>query len=275
MKKTVIFTDLDGTLIDHDTYSFDAAASVLATLRDKMVPVVFCSSKTRAEIEHYRRQMDNQDPFIVENGGAIFFPSDRFRLTDARAGKKDIYDLLELGVPYDKLLAVWKELKKEGHFSMTGFSDMGVKEIAEATGLSINEARLAAKREYSEPFLFSDTPAQLKRLKALVKNRNLHITRGGRFWHLIGSNDKGKAVEITKTVYGQTYSDQKIYTVGLGDSANDLPMLKAVDVPVIIRKKTGHWEPINGIESVIHTTRAGPSGWAEAIGQILHLSVDS
>jgi len=90
----------------------------------------------------------------------------------------------------------------------------------------------------------------------------------GRFFHLIGPNDKGRAVQIVAGIYANTYPDKKIRTVGLGDSANDIPMLQQVDMPVVIRKKTGEWERIEGIDA-IYSGEPAPQGWAEAILSIL------
>jgi len=248
MKQILIFTDLDGTLIDHDTYDFKEAQPALDQLRSRSIPVIICSSKTRAEIEVYRRRMGLSDPFIVENGGAVFIPRHMFDLSPPPSPppsrgrvwegvefvEKGPYHVVELGVPYPDLCTVWKEIKKK-NFRMKGFSEMNIEEIAACTGLPLEEATLAANREYSEPFMFSDTTAQ----------------------------------QILRRVYANTYPDKKIWTAGLGDSANDIPMLMHVDMPIVIRKKTGEWEHIQGIETTIYSDKAGPSGWAEIIHTIL------
>ncbi len=56
---------------------------------------------------------------------------------------------------------------------------------------------------------------------------------GGRFHHILGKNDKGKAVEILKELYEKQFSS--IFTVGIGDSLNDLPMLSVVDHPFFLK----------------------------------------
>jgi len=145
---------------------------------------------------------------------------------------------------------------------------MTVEEIAAHSGLPLEEAKLAAKREYSEPFIFSDTPDRLERLADLLKERGLRITRGGRFYHLMGQNDKGRAVRILSQIYSETYIDRAIWTVGLGDSDNDIPMLRHVDVPIVIRKKTGEWHRIQELDPV-YSAKAGPEGWAEEILALL------
>ena len=268
MKQLLIFTDLDATLIDHDTYSFKEARHTLDRLRSRSIPVIICSSKTRAEIEVYRLRMGLNDPFIAENGGAIFVPGSALDLTDVDFVEKGPYHVVELGVPYTDLCTIWREIKKK-NFLMRGFSEMTIDEIAACTGLPPEEAALAARREYSEPFMFSDTSAQFSLLANLLQEKGLTITRGGRFYHMIGRNDKGTAVQILTRVYANTYPDKKIWTAGLGDSANDIPMLRHVDMPVVIRKKTGEWERVQGIETIIYSDKAGPSGWAEMVRKIL------
>jgi len=71
----VVFTDLDGTLLDHSSYSFEAARPALEGLRARRIPVVPCTSKTRAEVEEIRTRLRNRDPFVVENGGAALIPA--------------------------------------------------------------------------------------------------------------------------------------------------------------------------------------------------------
>jgi mannosyl-3-phosphoglycerate phosphatase len=207
-------------------------------------------------------------PFIVENGGAIFIPDHHLNLKDINFVQKGPYQVVELGLPYADLCNTWKGIKKKGNFRMKGFNEMSAEEIADCSGLPLEEASLAAKREYSEPFMFSDTPAQFRLLTSLLQEKGLTITRGGRFHHLMGQNDKGRAVQILKGVYANTYPDKRIWTAGLGDSANDVPMLRHVDMPIVIRKKTGEWERVQEVDPM-YSDKAGPRGWAEAIQTIL------
>jgi predicted mannosyl-3-phosphoglycerate phosphatase (HAD superfamily) len=51
----LIFTDLDGSLLDHHTYSFAPAANYLDRLETQGIPVIPITSKTRAEVLVLRR----------------------------------------------------------------------------------------------------------------------------------------------------------------------------------------------------------------------------
>ena len=74
LKKILVFTDLDGTLLDHYTYQTDEATEMIATLKLNEIDIIPNSSKTLPEISLIREQLDLSSPFIIENGAAVFIP---------------------------------------------------------------------------------------------------------------------------------------------------------------------------------------------------------
>jgi len=268
MSPLVIFSDLDDTLLDHRTYSFEAARPVLKKIKQKKIPLVLCTSKTRAETEAISRKLGINHPFIVENGGAIFIPAGYFDLQGSGTLKKGGYEVIQLGVSYRRIRKALKTIREKTDTKIIGFGDLKSKELAEISGLRPEAARLAKKREYDEPFLLLQ-PEKIKEIKEKARSFGLKVVKGGRFYHLIGNNDKGKAVRILKKLYQEKYG--QIKSIGLGDSSNDLPMLKEVDLPVLIRKVDGRCEKLSGLKNPIKTKLAGAAGWAEALRQILDL----
>jgi len=265
----LIFSDLDGTLLDEDTYSFKEAKAAINFLKNRDIPLILCSSKTRFEIEIYSKKMGlSLYPFISENGGAIFIPKQTLNLTDFNYKFIDGYQTIELGAPYKFIKKCFQQIKKDLNLSIKGFSEMKVEEIVSLTNLSLMEAKLAQRREYSEPFIYKDDPDKLPLLKRAISEFRLNLTRGGRFYTLMAGNDKGKAVQILIRLYQQTFPDRSIVSVGLGDSLNDVPMLLQVDKPVVIkRKREGHLK--YDFKNAYLTQAPGPQGWAEAIFKIL------
>ncbi|MFQ5864201.1 MAG: HAD-IIB family hydrolase, partial [bacterium] len=229
-QKLLIFTDLDGTLLDHQTYAFKAALPALKKIKNRNIPLILTSSKTRVEIEVIQHELENTDPLIVENGGAVYIPENYFYTEFEFQKRQEGYLVIELGVPYSKLREALNKIKSETGLPIVGFGDLRVQEVAKVTGLSLDKAHLALKREYDEPFFLNDEieKSNLNQLRRLVSNFGLNLTMGGRFFHLLGNNDKGKAVKILTSIFKKEWGNQ-IKTVGLGDSLNDLPMLEAVD----------------------------------------------
>jgi mannosyl-3-phosphoglycerate phosphatase len=261
----IIFTDLDGSLLNHENYSFQGAAPALKRIRACNIPLIFTTSKTRKEIETLQKKMDLQEPFIVENGGGIFFPSRYKKLKIKNSIIKQNYRLIQLGIPYTDILNFVQGIKDE--FEIKGFSDCTPEEIMRLAGLTRREAAYAKKREFTEPFIMKKTAA-LNRLRNLARKNGIKITRGGRFYHFIGGRqDKGKAVEIVIAIFRQNYG-RKITSIGIGDSKNDIPLLATVDIPVLIPHPDGKYEKIK-LSKLIRAPFPGSRGWNEAVERVL------
>jgi len=261
--KFVLFTDLDGTLLDARTYSFDKAMPALDAVRERRIPLIFVSSKTRAEIEVYRKRLDNGHPFISENGGGIYLPAGYFpfHVSDDR---RDGYEIISLGSPYGEIRKRFAQMRERLGIAVRGFGDMSAEEVAALTGLTIEDARLAKQRDYEEPFVFPDKPED--RFLREIEGEKLRWTQG-RFFHLMGDHHKGRAVNIVRRLYERR--DGPVMTVGIGDSLNDLPFLLAVDRPVLVKKESGRHDGRINIPDLVRTDGIGPAGWNEAVMRLL------
>jgi mannosyl-3-phosphoglycerate phosphatase len=264
LKKLIIFTDLDGTLLDAHTYSFKGAISAIKLLRERDIPLIISSSKTRPEIELYRRKLKNTHPFISENGGGIFIPKGYFKLRvkgKLKIKEEGGYLIIILGTPYPDLRKTIKRLQSEG-FKIKGFGDMTIGEVASLTGLKPLEARLAKERDFDEPFVFIGDTNKLMALKTRVKAMGLNITQG-EFFHLMGNTNKGRAVDILKDLYMRQFGE--VMTIGVGDSLNDVEMLRRVDYPVIVKRHDGGYDKRIRVRNLIKADGIGPEGWGRAI----------
>ncbi|NOZ26177.1 MAG: HAD-IIB family hydrolase [Nitrospirae bacterium] len=261
----VIFTDLDGTLLRYDNYSFEEAADALEVIRRKGIPLVLCSSKTRREIELYRERLSNRDPFVSENGGGIFIPEGYFaKSPDVGFRHDDKYRVITIGKSYSELRAGLLRLRQMG-FKVKGFGDMTVEEIVSLTGLSPEEARLSKERDFDEPFVIEDGTDE-DRLRDAILSLGLNYTVG-KYYHLLGDNDKGKAVRILTELYRREFGD--IRTIALGDSPNDIPMLEAVDVAVIVQKPGGFHDGRINVPGVLRAKGVGPEGWNRVVKELV------
>jgi mannosyl-3-phosphoglycerate phosphatase len=262
----VVFTDLDGTLLDHATYSFEPARPALEALAEAGVPLVFCTSKTRDETEHWRRALGNTHPFIVENGGAVFVPQGYFPFEVKFDRTDGGYGILELGKPYAELRRALAALRARTGIGLRGFGDMAIEEIAERCGFTLKDAALAAKREYDEPFVLTE-PDTLALVVREAEAEGLHVVSGGRFHHIVGASDKGRAVSALRVLLAEDQG--AVRAVGIGDSVNDEPMLRAVDIPILVRKPGGGFAAGIHLPGLVLAPYAGPEGWREAILELL------
>jgi mannosyl-3-phosphoglycerate phosphatase len=255
--RTVVFTDLDGSLLDPVTYSWEEARPALARLRLEGIPVVLVTSKTRAEVEMLRRALDNRDPFIVENGGAAFLPVGSFPFATPA--------LLEWGPLYPELVAGLRAASHRSGCRVRGFNDMAVEEIAALCGFSIQEAALAKAREYDEPFIILDS-GRAADLFSAIEEQNLRWMRGGRLYHLCGNNDKRQAVKALVRLYQQAFG--QVRSIGIGDGPNDAGFLAAVDVPVLMPSSFLD-ELQREVPNGVVAPAPGPKGWSAAVASVL------
>jgi len=262
----MVFTDLDGTLLDHGDYSHDSAREGLERIRYQQIPLIFTSSKTRVELERLQAAMKIREPFIAENGAAIFFP-DGYRNFKLDAGfRRPPYTVIQLGATYSEIRRFVYSVKDRFH--LKGFGDLSVDEIELLTGLSPEQASLARQREFTEPFLI-EHDTKIEAIAPIAASRGFEVASGRRFFHLMGiRQDKGRAVRQCAQIFARN-TEGGVVTIGLGDSRNDIPMLKSVDIPILLPRRDGSYEDIE-LFNLIKADHPGSRGWNDALIEVLN-----
>jgi len=257
----LIFTDLDGTLLDHYTYSFAAAQLALEVLERLQIPWIPNTSKTLAELQPLRMQLSHTGPFVVENGAAIYIPLDHPLARLAPVDDTGSYALHRFGKLRSELLAALEPLRSRYRF--TGFSELSPSFLGQLTGLTRVQAQQALQRDYSEPLHWRDSETALLDMRLELAEVGLQLQRGGRFIHLMGKHDKADALHWLTAQLGE------VTTAALGDSENDIAMLSAADIPVVIRSPVHPPIQVPERSDALVTAGLGPAGWNEAVLKIL------
>lgn len=266
-KPLVVVTDLDGTMLDQRTYSYQESLPAIEKLRRAEIPLVLCSSKTAAEIVPLQRELGLRGPFICESGGAVYLPPNYFPFEIAVMKARRAFDVLEFGQRIFYLRQALQETALASAAVVQSFGTMTFQEIIFRTGLTLEQAIQARQREYDEPF-FIDAGDE-ETLLAALRARGLTVTKGDRFYHLTAGHDKGEAVRVLLGHY--RHQHPSILAVGLGNSANDLPLLRQTDIPVLVRNPDGGWdsEVTAHLPGAKRTDGIGPAGWREAVESLL------
>lgn len=268
MPSRIAFTDLDGTLLTHDTFAWEAARPGLDALRAAGISLIFASSKTRRELEVWRKRIGNTDPFIGESGGALWLPS-TWKPMPARAKELGggLY-AVEIGVPLARLRAALREISAELGAGLRGFGDLTREEVMEHSGLAGEELEHALAREYDEPFLSTQplTGGQKARLAQLARARWLSVSRGGRFFHLTGPTSKARAAQVLLEAL-----TPPVTMIAAGDAPNDLELLQMAQHPIVVARPDGTHAPelLRALPHALFTTGIGPAGFSEGVVAIL------
>ncbi|CUH66681.1 Glucosyl-3-phosphoglycerate/mannosyl-3-phosphoglycerate phosphatase [Thalassovita gelatinovora] len=240
----IVFTDLDGTLLDHDSYSHAAAAPALMRLREIGAPMILASSKTAAEIAPLRDELDlTAYPAIVENGAGIL-PA----FAKPTVGADD----------YVRIRTALDQVVPDLRRCFTGFGDMDAQDVARSTGLPLAQARLARQRSFSEPGEWAGNEQERGIFEQALAVMGIAARYGGRYLTLSLGSTKADRMDEIADLYGNPPR------IALGDAPNDLEMLMAADYPVLI--KNPHAKPLPPLPKkqayrLLRSTKTGPSGW--------------
>jgi len=250
--RIAVFSDLDGTLLDHESYDWSPAAPLLDALTAAGIPVVLTSSKTAAELVALRRAMGlTASPAICENGAGVLEPG---------------ADTLPDDASWRALRAALDDLPADLRAPFRGFGDMSAAQVAERTGLAPEEAKLAQQRAFTEPGLWQGEAAGRDAFIAALQSRGISAREGGRFLTLGPATTKADALAAVARRLGAEV------TIALGDAPNDIEMLERATYGVILpNPHRAALPPLAGEAEgrITRAARPGPQGWAPALAGIL------
>jgi len=267
LTQVLIYTDLDATLIDAKSGSFEPAKPMINQINQMGIPWMLNSSRTASELLHLRKQMDNRHPFAAEHGGAVCVPKGYYAPDPVPLDHEVKIDYL--GLNYKSILYELVEIKDLHDFSFVGMDDISVTDLSKESGLPLEISILAKQRLASEAILWLDDQRSLVHFEELLIERGLRLTKGARFYFITSErSDKGGAITWLNFNFHQHIPDKSPVTIGVGDSLNDLSLLSQVDVPVVVAPPRGSSMQFDH-PKVIYTESSGPAGWAEGVSKAL------
>ncbi len=272
--KPIIFTDLDGTLLAHTDYAYEEVAAYLPTISPR-IPVILSTSKTLPEVLAWREKLHLPDPFMTENGSAVYLPGDTEKdlpviSFEGRQIKPKLdagFTAYALGTPIDELQDCLHPFAKD----IINFVTCSLDQAIELTGLNQQEAENARQRSYSVPMVVQNESAR-NAIRQRADELGYRCLQGGRFMHLQGACDKGSALRLLRSIVENRDQIQH-HAIAVGDSDNDRAMLEAADTAVIVNNPAGSPFSLNH-PSLIKTSAAAPAGWVEGVKAALNQTGD-
>lgn len=293
-----MFTDIDGTLVDINTAEYGKETDKLIRLiKERNIPLILTSAKTRLEQNKIREDLGLSDPFIVENGGAIVIPKGyfpdyalrdiKYPLRETQEIKNEARDVnheivVELGKPADYIRAKLSDIRKKYSINFRGVADISVEKLSNLALISREQAKRMAQRNYGETILQIQSE-DIARFIKYVQEDGMKVIHGGRFFDVTVGTDKGIAVGILKKLFKDKFHNNVTF-FGIGDSTNDIPMLNLMDIPILVQRQDSSWvdddeiKMKNAVDSsrsrissnkLIKVEGIGPNGWENAIHKII------
>jgi mannosyl-3-phosphoglycerate phosphatase len=251
-----VVSDVDGTLMDH-SYDLTPAKETIKILQKLCIPVILCTSKTASEVKVIRKELNLTDPYIVENGAAIYGES-----LDKVNGE------IILGKKYKVLEEILNSISKEIDYNLIPLNNLNDQEATKLTGLKGNSLNLMRDRNWSMPFLNPPNCLEEK-ISICCKKFKVDVFKGNRMSHLLSTNsNKGKAINALK----KYFNIKNTQIIGLGDSPNDLPLLLNSDIRIVIPGKDGpNLNLLDQLKDLEFTLASEPNGygWKNEINKLI------
>ena len=257
--KILIFTDLDGTLLNRDTFEFESIKKYIKFLLSKNISIIPSSSKTETEIIEFNNELGEDLPFISENGAAVH----NMDLINQSLPKKIV-----LSREKDELLKIFRSKISDSLVSKCKFV-LNLKETEKSKifGLSGEKLNSALQREFTIPILFEGDKNEKIDLLKSIKNNGLTLQDGGRVTSLCDKVSKALAMQNVIRIF-KKMEIQNLSTIGVGDNHNDLDMIKNCDISCLVFNDKFKLDRIN-IDNCLVSKKPAPEGWQEVVNLAL------
>ena len=254
-KKILIFTDLDGSLLDKETFKFDVIKDYFKELVRNGIIIIPNSSKTEAELLDFNEQNNLDLSFIAENGSSIH------RLNKIH---QNLPDKIIISRTIDEIRNIYEEnISLDFENKITHILELEREKQQKILGLPLDKIKLAIKRDHSIPIKFNGTESEKNEFTKILKNSGLTIQTGGRIINICDNVNKSKAMSRALQLIRKQLDDE-IITIGVGDNENDIEMIKQTDYPCLVKNENFDSSLIN-IDNLIKSDEPSPKGWSDVI----------
>ena len=258
-RKILIFTDLDGSLLNHNNFEFKEIKDFILNCISNGIKIIPNTSKTEEEIQVFLEQLGQNLPFVVENGAAIHnldlvHPKIKFKNNSIIFSRSlsEILEQFKKNIPID--------FQKRCFF----LKDMSFIEQMKILGLNRKYLPFALNRYYSMPLVFDGSKEIINEFTSLLKKIGMKLHEGGRIYNISDDCSKGKAMTTLIEIL-ENDLDYKTHTIVIGDSPNDISMLNVCDQPCVIplpnKNNLSHLKD----HKIIRATQSAPMGWEEVV----------
>ena len=265
MKRYLIFTDLDGTLLDHENYSYGNNNKLIASIINNHNDVIFNTSKTFSESINLLKKLNLTNmPFSTENGALLYFPKNRFKKIKNSSGYGKYWKIRIAKLSSKN----WHQflLKKQKKFKLLIAQDLPSKILKKYTNLDNTSKML--NREASQIILWEDSLVNLKKfINELRSEKQGVLIQGSRFMQVSSVCNKRIAKKLISHVYDhQFYGTYFKNTIALGDSKNDIDMLNSASYSCLIKNPSGSFPKLrSNKKNIIKSSKFAPDGWSQVL----------
>ena len=257
-----LFSALEDVLINSHTFKWDSAREILNQAYLEQIPWMVWSHWTVQEVIYFRGQLGLVDPFIAENGGALYIPFGYFDF-EVNTVQREGHEIIENGLKAEFLREFLEDFRRENKLPLKFADEFSVQEFAEMARIPYHVAGFRQNSLYSiafyvEPYASGNWE---KELFQQAQNRGIIIRKDGLIYTAVGNNDERALVaKLRKLIRRNLDVSPKI--IGIGARSSDKPYLENADWVFWFKKRgMSVKNPTSGKGRFMTIDSADPNKW--------------
>ena len=221
-------------------YGFDRFQAELDQLA---IPCVWLSNHSRLQLDEPRRRAGHAEPFIAEDGCAIYLPEDYFHLKPTKTMRLGRFTSIPIAKPQPAAANALESLSEEAGIPVVPLRSLSPRELAQNIGLPNHEAELARQRDFDEPFFFAGASDEdISRFKSLVAPKNLSLREHGVFYSLAVDRDVRRCIREVGSLYDRSLRGH-VNRIAIAPSADSSAIFSACDRGIRLSESTKGSDP--------------------------------
>jgi len=200
------------------------------------------SRKTKAEILWLCEQLAILQPFVAENGGALYVPKDYLKLELNGFSESDKMMELAFGTTKDFIENITEKLAMISGMKSIKMTDITPLDVADILEIEIKAAERMMTRKYSQLILKAEQKAPMNDIfKQLLQQQGLSILDTKDDFS-IGHFNIQKPIQHWIESLQEKYPTIEVFAIG--NNANDTPIFELANQAFLLKNK-GEWEQIH------------------------------
>jgi len=234
----VVYCAID-SLISVQAKELTGLSTFLEALTESGIPCVWCTSRTRIQLDTTIRKFGHGHPFMAEGGCGVYIPEDYFHLKPTRTMRLGRFTCIPVATLLPAASLALEEIAEETGISVVPLSALSPRELSQNVGLPQKDAELLRQRDFDELFFFagaSDKDIQVfaeaaVKHKAALRHRDI-------FWSISIGADVRKCVRDLSTLFERSMRTRP-FNVALATSADGRDLFPACDRAILLKDRAG------------------------------------
>ena len=230
---------INADIFDDDAESLEKAALALMPIKEAEIPVLWYSQRTYQEMIWLCSELAIHQPFIIENGSALYVPNHYLGLDLKDFSTIDEHQCLTFGTTKATIENITDKLAKITGVNLDNDINSPL-DLADVWDIELYEAERFMARSFSQIVVKTKELSINDMFKQLLQQQGLQLIEN-KDTYFIGNFDVATPVNHWLDILKSQFTDLQVFA--LSNVATDKPILAEADEAFLL-KNGEEWQPV-------------------------------